>query len=205
MFHFWTWSETLCARASHWILTPMLSVIQLWLWVLSSPWRTTWREGGDQILLGQILLPGQSPSCGGCHCDPGGPDCFPMRTALCDLLQVRNEGQVEMGYWCSGCSWSQMSPRAERRENGLQSQIFCGEIWIFTHFVTSFFRGQIRNYEGEYQYIFKPHIVPTLFIIRRQCMNSSIDPSMDWPEVTERISPAPVTVIPSSLGKKPFP
>ena len=70
-------------------------------------------EGGGQILTARFHCSGAESFLWSCPVTAlGGPDCSHGNTASV-ICSGKGEGQVGMGYWYSGCSWSEMTPRVE--------------------------------------------------------------------------------------------
>ena len=106
--------RALCA--SHWSLANANVVCrQLGCGIaISTPRGPYLVEGGDQISTARFHCSGAESFLWSCPVTAlGGPDCSHGNTASV-ICSGKGEGQVGMGYWYSGCSWSEMSPRAER-------------------------------------------------------------------------------------------
>ena len=141
--------RALCA--SHWSLANANVVCrQLGCGVaISTPRGPHFVEGSDQISTVRFHCLGAESFLWSCPVTAlGGPDCSHGNTAsvICSgkcegqgLLVLRMVLQDGPGTKC---------PQEQRgRENGLQSQIFRGEIWIFPLFLH--FSGQGKKCEGE--------------------------------------------------------
>ena len=101
-------------------------------------------EEGDQILTARFHCSGAESFLWSCPVTAlGGPDCSHGNTASV-ICSGKREGGATGAQDAPGvkCPQEQI-----RRENGLHSQIFHGEIWIFSLFLH--FSGQGKKYEGE--------------------------------------------------------
>ena len=136
--------RALCA--SHWSLANANVVCrQLGCGVaISTPRGPHLVEGGDQILTARFHCSGAESFLWSCPVTAlGGPDCSHGNTASV-ICSGKRQGRATGTQDAPGVK----CPQEQRvRENGLQSQIFHGEIWIFSLFLH--FSGQGKKCEGE--------------------------------------------------------
>ena len=124
---------------------PMLSVVSSAVESPSPPPKdqALWKE----VIRSQqpdFTAQGQSPSCGVALWLPWVALTVLMATRPLWSAQVRERDE---GYWYSGCSWSEMSPRAES-EGKLASEVRYFMVkWFFLLFIH--FSGQGKKCEGK--------------------------------------------------------
>ena len=136
--------RALCA--SHWSLANANVVCrQLGCGVaISTPGGPHLVEGGDQILTARFHCSGAESFLWSCPVTAlGGPDCSHANMASV-ICSGKREGRVTGTQDARGVKCLQ---EQRVRLNGLQSQRFCGEIWIFSLFIH--FSGQGKKCEGE--------------------------------------------------------
>ena len=77
----------------------------------------------------------------------GGPDCSHGNTASV-ICSGKGEGQVEMGYWYSGCSWSEMSPRVESEVKEASESEICFVVKYGSSHCSFIFQVRARSVKG---------------------------------------------------------